>query len=115
MSGKEWMSEGACASGDHDPSLWFPEKGEAARAGIAKKICNTECPVRDTCREYAVTFPVILLGVWGGLSKGELQAARLSRGIQTVDERTFSSLPADARLVLRPRFRYLSRIRSRDP
>lgn len=91
---KEWMKLGAC--GRHpDPDLWFPEPPFTNTAKRAKKICNTECPVRDECREYAVTFPALLRGVWGGLTFREVRAARLARGIEVESEHEFSRLPVE--------------------
>jgi hypothetical protein len=93
MSVPEFMADGTCASGKYDPDLWFPGASQAQRAVKAKKICNTECPVRDACLEYAVTFPVVLQGVWGGKSRHEIQQLRLARGLTVQHEDVFSGLP----------------------
>ena len=91
----EWMRDGACASGKYDKDLWFPELGDAQGAKRAKSICNHICPVVDKCRERAVTFPVALVGVWGGLSRREVREERLNRGIRAVGEAELSELPRD--------------------
>lgn len=92
----DWMARGACASGEYDRDLWFPEpvEGRYSSKG-AQKICNTKCPVRDECREYAVTFPALLKGVWGGLSYREVRAQRLKRGLAAMTESELSALPKD--------------------
>lgn len=91
----DWMKDGACASGEYDKDLWFPDLGNAQASNKAKEICNTVCPVRDQCREHAITFPVALVGVWGGLSRREVRAERLKRGIRAQGEAEFSQLPRD--------------------
>lgn len=78
----EWMHEGACASGRYDPDTWFPEWGDVQQARNAKKICG-DCPVMRECRDYAVNFPVMLLGVWGGLTRREIRDARMLSGRST--------------------------------
>lgn len=90
------MTEGSCASGEYDRDLWFPEPVEGRySAKEAQKICNTRCPVRDACREYAVNFPVLLKGVWGGLAYREIRALRLQQGRTAITESELSELPKD--------------------
>lgn len=88
----QWMNDGACASGQYDRDLWFPEWGDTGAAAKAKRICNQDCPVRDKCAEYAVTFPVDLLGVWGGMSRKEIRRERISRGVKSLSESDLSLL-----------------------
>jgi WhiB family redox-sensing transcriptional regulator len=61
-----WIDDAACAG--ENPELFFPRKGESARAAIA--VCNG-CPVIDQCADYAATSPVMLAGVWGGTTERE--------------------------------------------
>jgi WhiB family transcriptional regulator, redox-sensing transcriptional regulator len=72
----EWMTKGLC--NDRPPSLFFPSDGVGVE--IAKKVCG-ECPVKDPCREYALTNRIDH-GVWGGTSERErrriLRARRLA-------------------------------------
>lgn len=92
-----FMNEGACRPdnrGGYPASLWFPEAGQ--RAAKAKRICNTECPVRDQCAEYALHFPLVLTGVWGGMTRLEIRDKRLVLGIRAEREEYFSGLPLDA-------------------
>lgn len=91
------MRGATCGTGAYDRDLWFPEMGDAQGAQRAKDICNTECPVRDLCRDYAVNFPVVLTGVWGGLSRRELRAERVTREITVISEAQFSKLPRDVK------------------
>ena len=56
-----------------DPEAWFPEKGGNNRR--AKAIC-AGCPVLAECREYALTHPERLDGIWGGLSERDRRIIR---------------------------------------
>lgn len=87
------MERGACASDDYteERERWFPTSGQPGR--FPKRICNTQCPVLAECAEYAVTFPVPLEGVWGGMTRRELRAARQARGVKLVTEAALSNLP----------------------
>ena len=89
----EWKLDAVCGSGQYDPDLWFPEQHDARSASEAKRICAEECPVRTLCREYAINFPLALTGVWGGLSRREIRAERIRRGLKVQSEATFSGLP----------------------
>lgn len=68
-----WMAEGAC-KGLAD--LMFPERGEDTSQ--AKAVCAA-CPVVGECREYGLTLPYDLPGVWGGLSQRERRMAKTGR------------------------------------
>lgn len=68
-----WVDEAICPQiGDGD--LWFPIKGNSARA--AKSICAV-CPVRAECLKYALDNK-IRDGIYGGFSSRERD--RLNRG-----------------------------------
>jgi hypothetical protein len=88
-----WKLEAICGSGEYDPDLWFPDQYDSKGSAEAKRICNTECPVRDQCAEYAINFPMALTGVWGGMSRREIRAERIRRGLKVQSEASFSSLP----------------------
>lgn len=52
----------------HDPALWYPEGAtEQAAASAARAVCMT-CPLRETCRDYALGTPEPY-GIWGGLTE----------------------------------------------
>jgi hypothetical protein len=89
----QWKLKAVCGSGEYDPDLWFPLQYDAHGAAEAKRICNEECPVRAECAEYAINFPLVLTGVWGGLSRREIRAERVKRGLKVESEATFSNLP----------------------
>jgi len=61
-----WRDEALCRQ--VDGNLWFPEKGASNKP--AKRICNTPCPSRIECLDYALTTGQGF-GVWGGLSAAE--------------------------------------------
>ena len=63
---EEWKAEGACR--DHDPDLFFPDRGEDT--DTAKRIC-AGCTVRRECLTYALTAPRERNGIWGGTSGRE--------------------------------------------
>jgi WhiB family redox-sensing transcriptional regulator len=75
----EWMERGACVGANQD--LWFAEEhargrhsGRLSPATLeAKRICNEECQVRETCRDHALNRPE-KIGVWGGLDENERHA-----------------------------------------
>ena len=67
-----------CASA---PDMYFAEKfgfdiadsfgyGDQEQVGLAKKLCNTECEIRDACLEYALKHNETH-GIWGGTSPRE--------------------------------------------
>jgi len=66
-----WQTRGACRT--EDPELFFPDGTSgrhAAQAEEAKAICNTRCPVRDTCLDWALEQRQDS-GVWGGTTEQE--------------------------------------------
>jgi WhiB family redox-sensing transcriptional regulator len=73
-----WMNDGACVDSDSD--LWFPATGQNEDAARAKAIC-LECPVRQTCLDYALANDEAH-GIWGGLSPRQRQAYR--RGVDVI-------------------------------
>lgn len=62
-----------------DPGLFFPEKGvKGYSPQKAKKICRTQCEVREKCLEWALTFerinPTMVFGIYGGMTPNERKA-----------------------------------------
>jgi WhiB family redox-sensing transcriptional regulator len=72
-----WMALGRCTNEVYDPELWWPESATDDRVKIAQGICKT-CPVREKCRDYAVTYR-IQHGIWGGLMPAQRDALIASR------------------------------------
>lgn len=70
---EEWKAEGACR--DHDPDLFFPDRGEDT--DTAKRICAA-CTVRRECLTYALTAPRERNGIWGGTSGRERRKLTLA-------------------------------------
>ncbi|WNM68991.1 WhiB family transcription factor [Mycobacterium Phage TribleTrouble] len=66
---EHWQADALCAQ--VDPDLFFPERGQPGAP--AKSVC-ARCPVIDQCREFALSSPTELWGVWGGLSQRERRA-----------------------------------------
>ncbi len=50
-AGRGWLDLAACK--DSDPELFFPERGEKAKAQAAKQVCAA-CQVQPQCRDLAV-------------------------------------------------------------
>jgi WhiB family redox-sensing transcriptional regulator len=65
-----WMASAACRG--MDVNLFFPTRGETAKAKRARAICAT-CPVRAECYHYAGSFSDVPAGVWGGESERSRQ------------------------------------------
>lgn len=77
-----WMRQAACRGLDHD--LFFPDQYESyskCRRG-AKQVCDS-CPVQPECLHYAMSTPVELHGIWGGLSPKERRKLRRQRPKRT--------------------------------
>lgn len=58
---------------------FFPEKGDNMMANRAKQICNSNCPVRNECFEYAINLHVD--GIWAGTTDRERSSYRATHGI----------------------------------
>lgn len=67
-----WTPAAACQ--DTDPELFFPigQSGRSRqRTTSAKAVCQ-HCPVIESCRAWALTYPKLAeYGVWGGLTEDE--------------------------------------------
>lgn len=68
LSIDRWTDSAACVSAD--PAIFFPEGDQS---DTEAKQCCARCPVRDRCRDYALTAREEF-GVWGGLSEDERKA-----------------------------------------
>lgn len=61
----DWQDAAECQN--HDPDLFFPERGSPGDS--AKRVCVT-CTVRLECLEYALANGE-RYGIWGGLTERE--------------------------------------------
>lgn len=77
-SPRDWIELAACAQ--TDPELFFPTGGQPGTEG--KRVCMG-CEVRNECLEYAITSPVFLDGIWGGMTPTQRRELRRGRGIKT--------------------------------
>lgn len=67
-----WMADAACAQIGPADDYYYPAKGISPEP--AKRICLTQCKVREQCLEYALTIErhsSDRFGIWGGLSPQE--------------------------------------------
>lgn len=71
-----WYAEAACASAD--PEVFFPAKGDPTSP--ARHICDTMCPVREECLEFALVHNETS-GVWGGMGARGRRRLQRQRGI----------------------------------
>ncbi|MBW3084756.1 Transcriptional regulator WhiD [Austwickia sp. TVS 96-490-7B] len=74
----EWQHSGACRG--YATDVFFHPDGERGAARrrrdeSAKAVCH-RCPVLTRCREHALTVQEPY-GVWGAMTEGEREAARL--------------------------------------
>lgn len=69
----------ACAGKDTD--LWFPTTGGGKTSLRAIAVCNT-CPLRDMCRDWSLSQPAWLTGVWGGLTEEDRYRVRTGRALK---------------------------------
>lgn len=71
---EDWRHRAACLS--RDPEIWFATApllvGQVERA---KRVCNTACPVKADCRQWADEHDM-QFGTWGGLDQDERKAAK---------------------------------------
>lgn len=82
-----WRDQAACL--DEDPELFFPEKGEWAKARQAKAVCQG-CAVRGPCLHDALNGPQATndeTGIFGGTTPRERRGLR---------RRTWTGAPAAA-------------------
>jgi WhiB family redox-sensing transcriptional regulator len=78
-----WEQHALCRQPQHDPDLWFPERGQG---NAAKKICAS-CPVRVDCLRRAVDAGEEF-GIWGGA--GELTRRHLRNALDENGEHAYA-------------------------
>lgn len=71
------MWEGAACAG-LDTELFFPLEKQSVSLQMYRKLC-TECPVFETCLEWAVVHE--RYGIWAGTSENEREKIRRHAGI----------------------------------
>jgi len=74
----EWWDTAACRG--HDPDWFFPPLGSDA-LGLTRKgkaVCE-RCPSKRACLDFALTPPVEVHGLWGGLTSKERRGMALQR------------------------------------
>jgi len=83
-SDQGWRDRAACLG--MDTSMFFHQVGASTHVKDAMKICNGDadrppCPVRDECREFALSFSKEddIAGVFGGMTPTERQRVRKQR------------------------------------
>lgn len=73
----EWQEQGLCRDVDAD-YFFVPEdvsrREKARRESFAKQLC-ARCPVREPCRQHALSVGE-RFGIWGGLSAYERRQAQ---------------------------------------
>lgn len=69
----DWMVDAACR--DADTNLFFVDRGASITA--ARQLC-ADCPVRDTCLDYAIADN-LPFGIYGGLTPKERRALNRPR------------------------------------
>ncbi|HVT78479.1 MAG TPA: WhiB family transcriptional regulator [Acidimicrobiales bacterium] len=79
----DWTGRGACARPENKHVNFFPARGEDTKP--AKAVCGL-CPVRAACREYGLSMPQTLNGIWGGLSGRERRAEQRARRLAAQHE-----------------------------
>ena len=79
-----------------NPKVFFPERGQPV--GPALAVCRS-CPELEPCREWALSAPVTLTGIFGGLSQLSRKAERRRRqtpGISlAIDQVEMESTPIE--------------------
>jgi WhiB family transcriptional regulator, redox-sensing transcriptional regulator len=69
-----WKLYAACRG--LGPDRFFPGRGEDQTDVLS--IC-TGCPVQIPCREYGLSAPTLLQGIWGGLNERQRRKVRSRR------------------------------------
>jgi len=74
---RDWSHQACCASGEHDPELWWPNSGDD---GLAARRACAGCPVLGDCRDHFLGQPTsgwkgqeLDRGIWAGLPGWELR------------------------------------------
>jgi WhiB family redox-sensing transcriptional regulator len=74
-----WGERGACRT-HNDPDIWHADETSSDERHVqgkaeAKRICNTQCPVKYECLQYALRSGQVK-GIWGGLGTRERNRLR---------------------------------------
>ena len=85
----DWVNDAECRG--QPLEWWFPMEfnKQASNIKTAKAICR-QCPVREDCLEYAMSYPhtyMSLPGIWGGLTEAERRQLDSDRYWASVDAR----------------------------
>lgn len=83
----DWVNAAECRG--QPLEWWFPLEynKQASNIKAAKAICR-QCPVREDCLEYAMSYPhtyMSLPGIWGGLTEAERRQLDSDRYWSSVD------------------------------
>lgn len=73
LTPEPWTADGACL--ELPPDMWFADHGDNRTSEAAKRICNTQCNVREQCLEYALRTRQTV-GIWGGCGPKTLYKLR---------------------------------------
>lgn len=65
---QEWVARAACRTSSLGPDAWFPISNDPKDSEEARLICETRCPVRESCLAAALQSRAID-GIWGGLDR----------------------------------------------
>lgn len=79
----------SCRGADVDAGWFFASKGDTEALTLARKVCSS-CPHQLDCREFSLTLPSVVVGVYGGWSNRERTLERRARRRQ-LDVATASS------------------------
>lgn len=94
--GHAWRTQAACNG--HPTEWWFDSSPNSADYRQAMAICAV-CPVRTTCLEWAMQWPVHdLHGIWGGTSQRERARINDQRKAPTWHAPTLISIRTTGRL-----------------
>ncbi|MGH8931917.1 MAG: helix-turn-helix domain-containing protein [Egibacteraceae bacterium] len=84
---RNWGQQAACAIGEHDRELWFPDTAD--QEAKARQVC-AGCPVVGDCRDAFLDTPAggvkrqeMDKGIWAGLRGSDLREAARVRSQQT--------------------------------
>lgn len=73
-----WDDRAACRSSPLGADAWFIPDQSSLQRKAAVQTCN-RCPILAACRQWAISDPNIIGGVFGGLSDEDRKAERRRR------------------------------------
>jgi len=85
----DWQKDAACAG--MDVNMFFPKRGETAKANQAKKVCM-KCPVIEECRAYGLELSQKFetVGIFGGMSSNTRKQVLHEQGSKAVYKYSFT-------------------------